>query len=77
MSNNADASLLRPVRRAVPSLSWAAIERATGEVFQDPQFAPTWAQAASGPAPATADADRGAFENSIIESHQENWTWAS
>ena len=28
MSNNADASLLRTVRRAVPSLSWPAIERA-------------------------------------------------
>jgi hypothetical protein len=35
MSNNADASLLRTVRRAVPSLSWPAIERATREVFQE------------------------------------------
>ena len=77
MSNIADASLLRTVRRAVSSLAWPTIERAMGEVFQDPQFAPTWAQAASAPAPASADADRGAFENSIIESHQENWTWAS
>jgi hypothetical protein len=92
MSNNADASLFRTVRRAVPSLSWPAIKRATGEVFeefdqigdrQDDSFRVSLRNLVGDCAVKSraawegADGDHGAFENSIIESHQENWTWAS